>query len=227
MRWWQNLSGIYYQPTKVFEGMKDRPQWLAPLVIGALVTALVTVIILRPIVFPEQIARINANPDIPEEAKARAVEQMEGGLPFALGVTAAAVTQPVGLLLVTLVFWGLFAMLGGRATFAGMFAASAWAGMIAIPGSLVKVPLMFAQETVKVQTSLALILPPEMEERFVFRLLAQADVFTLWSLYVMAVGFAVFTGVARKKSLTAVYGAWGIWALAAAALGGMFKFGGM
>lgn len=102
-----------------------------------------------------------------------------------------AVTQPVGLLLVTLVFWGLFAMLGGRATFAGMFAASAWAGMIAIPGSLVKVPLMFAQETVKVQTSLALILPPEMEERFVFRLLAQADVFTLWSLYVMAVGFAV------------------------------------
>jgi hypothetical protein len=37
----------------------------------------------------------------------------------------------------------------------------------------------------------------------------------------------VFSGLDRKKSYTAVFAAWGVWALVAAALGGMFKFGGM
>ncbi|MCU0606239.1 MAG: hypothetical protein MUF78_02165 [Candidatus Edwardsbacteria bacterium] len=108
-----------------------------------------------------------------------------------------------------------------------MFTATAWAMMVNLPSSLVRVPLILAQETIKVQTSLALILPPEMEESFIYRLLAQVDVFTLWMLFVMATGYSVFTGLDRRRSYAATYGAWGLWALVAAALGGMFKFGGM
>jgi hypothetical protein len=227
MKWWENIIGIYYQPAKVFEGMKQKPQWLLPLIIGVLVTVLVTAIILKPIVFPEQIARINANPDIPDEAKQRAVESMNGTASYIFALAAAAASQPLVMLLIATVYWGLLTMMGGRATFAGMFSATAWAGLVAIPGVIVKVPLMFVQETVKVHTSLALILPPEMEESFTFRLLAQVDVFTLWTLFVMAVGYSVFSGLDRKKSATVVFATWGLWALIAAALGGMFKLGGM
>lgn len=227
MKWWQNLTGIFYQPAKVFEGMKDKPQWLLPLIIGSLVTVLVTVIILKPIVFPEQIARISANPDIPDEAKEQLIENMYGTTSYIFAVAVAAASQPLVMLLVAMVFWGLFTMMGGRATFVSMFSATAWAGLIAIPGVIVKVPLMFIQETVKVHTSLALVLPPEMEESFIFRLLSQIDVFTLWMVFVMAVGYSVFSGLDRKRSYTVVFATWGVWALIVAALGGMFKFGGM
>ncbi|MDI6738798.1 MAG: YIP1 family protein [Candidatus Edwardsbacteria bacterium] len=227
MKWWENILGIFYQPSKVFEGMKQKPQWLVPLIVSILVALLVAVIILKPIVFPEQIARLNANPDIPPEAKERAIEQMDGTMAYVFGVGAAAVAQPLSMLAIAVLFWGIFTMLGGKAAFAGMFAVTAWAGLISIPGSIVKVPLMFIQETIKVHTSLALILPHEMEESFVFRLLSQIDVFTLWMLFVMAAGYSVFSGLERKKSYTAVFAVWGVWALIAAALGGMFKFGGM
>jgi hypothetical protein len=225
MKWWQNLSGIFYQPSKVFEGMKEKPQWLLPLIICALATVLVTVIILKPIVFPEQIARINANPDIPEDAKARAVEQMAGPIPFVIGIVAAAVGQPAAALFIALVFWGTFAMLGGKTKFGGMFAATVWGELISLSSALVKVPLMFIQETTKVHTSLALILPAEMEESFLFRLLAQVDVFALWAAFVMAVGCSVLSGVDKKKSFAVVFSLWGVWVLLAAALGGLFKFG--
>jgi hypothetical protein len=128
MKWWERLIGIYYQPARVFEAMKQKPQWLLPLIIGSLVTVLVTVIILKPIVFPEQIVRINANPDIPDEAKQRAVEQMSGTLSYGLGIVTAAIAQPLVVLLIAVLLWGLFSMLGGRATFTGMFAATAWGG---------------------------------------------------------------------------------------------------
>ncbi|MRR08964.1 YIP1 family protein [bacterium] len=221
---WGNLIGIYYQPAKVFEDLKPdiKWRWLAPLLIAVL-AGVAAYFIIRPVMIPEIMAKISQNPDIPPEA----LERIQSRVGSPLGVINVVIFTPVVALLIGLVFWGIFSMLGGRTTFGHMFTATAWAMMVNLPSSLVRVPLILAQETIKVQTSLALVLPPEMEESFIFRLLAQVDIFTLWMLFVMATGYSVFTGLDRKKSYTAAYGAWGLWALVAAALGGMFKFGGM
>ena len=67
MQWLNDILGIYYQPAKVFEGMKDNPRWLIPLIISVLFTLAVTAIILPTIIMPEQAARLADNPDIPAE----------------------------------------------------------------------------------------------------------------------------------------------------------------
>ncbi|MDP2807239.1 MAG: YIP1 family protein, partial [bacterium] len=117
-------------------------------------------------------------------------------------------------------------MLGGKSSFAQMLASTVWAWMVSIPGSFIKVPLMFIMDTAKVHTSLALVLPPEMEETFIFRLLSQVDIFAIWTLAVMAIGYSVFTGVKQKKSFWAVFVTWAVWILIFSFVKGMTKMAG-
>jgi len=217
MNIWQKITGIYYQPAKVFEQLKPKTLWWVPLII-VLVVSTGAMFISRPIVIPEIMSQMAQNPDIPSESLPQVQERIQNPLYSLLGVL---VGMPLAWVAIGLVFWGIFSMLGGKSSFGPMFAATAWASMISIPGSLIKVPLMFIMDTAKVHTSLALLLPTDMDSTYIFRLLAQIDFFTIWTVVVMALGYSAFTGVDRKKSLWAVFIVWVAWALIISAFKGM------
>jgi len=219
MNLWQKITGVYHQPTKVFEQLQPRTMWWVPFMIVLVVSA-GAMFISRPIVMPEIMAQLAQKPDIPPENLAQIQERIQNPLFSLLNVFLGL---PLAWLAVGLVFWGVFSMLGGKSTFVKMFAATVWAWMVSIPGSLVKVPLMFIMETAKVHTSLALVLPPEMEETFLFRLLSQVDIFAVWTLSVMAIGYSAFTGIKQKKSFWAVFITWAVWILILSAFKGMTK----
>jgi hypothetical protein len=225
MKWLNDILGTYYQPDKVFEGMKDKPRWLIPLIVSVVFTLIVTAIILPTIVMPEQMAKIGSNPDIPAEQVEAIQARMSGPIPLIAGLASNLILMPAGLLLIGLIFWWIFSMMGHKAQFKQMFTAAVFGSLIGIPGAIVKVPLMFVKETAKVSTSLGLLLPAEMEEGFLVRLLNHIDFFTLWSLVVMAVGFSVFSGAPRKKSYWTVFGCWAVFILILSALGGLIKVG--
>jgi hypothetical protein len=222
MNIWQKITGIYYQPAKVFEQLKPKTLWWVPLIIVLAASAAV-VLISRPVVLPEIMAQMAQNPNIPPERLAQSQDMAQNPLFSLLNV---AVGLPLIWLVVCLAFWGIFSMLGGKGTFGQMFAATAWAWMISLPGNLVKVPLMFIMQTAKVHTSLALILPPDMDETYLFRLLDQIDFFTVWTVAVLALGYSAFTGVKQQKSLWAVFITWAIVILILSAVQGMFKMAG-
>lgn len=219
---WQKITGIYYQPAKVFEQLKTKTLWWVPLIL-ILAVSTGAMFISRPIVIPEIMAQMAQNPDIPVESLPQIQERIQNPLYSLLGVLAG---MPLTWVVIGLVFWGIFSMLGGKSSFARMFAATVWSAMVGIPGNLIKVPLMFIMETAKVHTSLALVLPPEMEETFLFRLLSQVDIFAIWTLAVMAIGYSAFTGVNQKKSFWAVFVTWGIWIMILSFVKGMTKMAG-
>ena len=222
MNIWQKIIGIYYQPAKVFEHLKPKTLWWVPVII-LLTVSVAAMFISRPIVIPEVLAQISQNLDIPPESLPQIQDRVQNPLYGLLGVL---VGMPLAWVAVGLVFWGVFSMLGGKSSFVQMFAATVWSAMISLPGSLIRVPLMFIMETAKVHTSLALVLPPEMEETFIFRLLSQVDIFAIWTLAVMAIGYSVFTGVEQKKSFWAVFVTWAVWILILSFVKGMTKMAG-
>jgi hypothetical protein len=225
MNWWKPLYEVLFAPFRVFSAMADKPRWLAALLAVMLVTAAVTAVIMKPIVMPEQMERIARNPDISEEAREQILNRMESPMVFWSGLIGALVSQPLVMLIVALAYWGLFSFLGGQAGFRHMFSATVHGALVTIPASLIKVPLMFAMGTAKVHASLALLLSPDAEETFLYRLLAQADLFAVWSLIIMAIGFSVYSGVKRNTSYWATFGLWAAWVLASSALGGALHFG--
>jgi hypothetical protein len=217
MNIWQKITGIYYQPSKVFEQLKPKTLWWVPVII-LLAVSVGVMFITRPVVVPEIMDQMAKNPDIPAESLPQVQERIQNPLYGLLGVL---VGMPLAWVAVGLVFWGIFSMLGGKSSFGPMFAATAWASMISIPGSLIKVPLMFIMDTAKVQTSLALILSTDMDGTYIFRLLAQMDFFTIWTVAVMALGYSVFSGVKPKKSFWAVFITWIVFILIISAFKGM------
>lgn len=229
MNWLKDITGIYYQPEKVFEGMKGKPRWLVPLIVSIVFTLIVTAIILPTIVMPEQAAiiseRMANNPDVPAEQIEAIQERMSGPIPIIAGLVSNMIMIPVGLLLIGLIFWWIFSMMGHKAQFKEMFTTAVFASLIGIPGALVKVPLMFIKGTAKVSTSLGLILPAEMEEGFLMRLMNHIDLFTIWMLVVMVIGFSIFSGAPRKKSYWIVFASWIVLILILSGIGGIFKFG--
>lgn len=225
MKWLNDILGTYYQPDKVFESMKDKPRWLIPLIVSVVFTLIATAIILPTIVMPEQAANIARNPDIPAEQLEAIQAKMSGPIPLIAGLTSNLILMPAGMLLVGLIFWWIFSMLGFKAKFIEMFAVAVFGSLINIPGAILKVPLMFLKETSKVSTSLGLMLPAEMDTGFLVRLLNHIDFFTIWSLVVMAIGFSVFSGAPRKKSYWTVFACWAVFILILSAVGGLFKFG--
>ncbi len=225
MSWWKPLYEVLYAPARVFGAMVQKPRWLAALLAVVLVTVAVTAVIMKPIVMPEQMERIAKNPNISEEAREQILAKMDSPMVLWSGIIGALVSQPVLLLIVALAYWGVFSFLGGRGGFGHMFSAAVHGALVSIPASLIKVPLMFAMGTAKVHASLALLLSPDVEETFIYRMLAQVDLFAIWSLVIMAVGFSVYSGAKRKTSYWATFGLWAVWVLAYSALGGAVHFG--
>jgi hypothetical protein len=229
MTWIKPLYEVLYAPARVFTSMKEKPQWLAALLVVMITTVLVTAIIMKPLVMPEQrermMKRLAENPEMSPDVRERVMARMDSPLVYWTGLLGAAVGQPLALLIAALVFWGLFSFLGGKAGFGHMFSATVHGALVTVPASIIKVPLMFALGTVRVQTSLALMLPSDLEETFMFRLLSQVDIFAIWSLIIMATGFSLYSGVKSRTSFGAVFGLWTLWILASSALGGLFHFG--
>jgi len=104
-----------------------------------------------------------------------------------------------------------------------MLSVYAYSSLVAIPAAIIKIPLVFMRETIEIQTSLALLLPPDMKESFVYRIFANFDIFTIWTLILTSLGFAVMYNFSRKKSATAVVILWLLWVFVSSALAGVFR----
>ena len=82
-------------------------------------------------------------------------------------------------------------MMGGSATFKQVLAVVAHAGAISLLGQLFAVPLNYARETMSSATNLSVFLPFLEEGSVLARFTGMIDIFIIWWLVVLAIGFGV------------------------------------
>jgi len=141
-----------------------------------------------------------------------------------IGVATAVVGTPIVLLVVGLVLHLVCAVvMGGQANFARTFSLVAFAWMVSLPESIVKVPISLASKNPEVQTSLALLLSKETSAsfpyRFIYSFLNHVDIFALWRVLLVGVGVSLMFKFPRRKSYYVVVGLWLAFALLASLLG--------
>lgn len=122
------------------------------------------------------------------------LRRMEQTAPYA--VYFAAVSQIVFLPLVTLVVAGIaFAIfngaLGANATFRQVFAVVAFSSVVTALRALFATPLNYARESLSNPTTLTALLPFFDDNTFAARLLGSIDLFLVWWIVSMAIGFGV------------------------------------
>jgi len=196
------LVGVIFSPGATFKSIAAHPKWLGAVLVVALVVcaaqfAFLSTKVGQDATYDQQVKTMeNFGVTVTPEMS----QGMEAGLPRAKYVTAVAI------LVMSFVFTALFAgigyvvftsLMGGAGTFRQVLAVVAHAGAISMLGQVFTVPLNYFRETVSSATNLAVFLPFLEENGVLARFAGMIDLFIIWWLIVLAIGFAV---VYRRKT---------------------------
>jgi len=223
------VLNIFFEPRKVFESLRNKPTWLVPYIIVALL-GIGSFYFTYPFIMNQQVEKIRENDKIPEEQKQTIIEKMtEQNHPPLWQIPFA----PVGALIVFAILAGVLffvfnVILGGDSTFRRVFSVYCYSNLIAIPAMIVKFPLIMMKKDIGVQTSLALLLSTDSKGTFLYRTLSGFDIFNLWQVILVSIGLGVLYRYTTKKAFTVVFVLWILLILGMSGLsslfGGMFSF---
>ena len=162
-----NIINTYIAPSKVFESVKDF-EWkkaLVPLLI-LVVLGVISYWVIQDLVAEVQydagLERIENSSRIPDDQKeeiiAKMESQMDSGPQKLMAWVASGLGGPISVFFMALI--ALFVgntFMGGSAKYGQLLNVTAWAFMINILESIVKIPLMLSKWSIEVYTGLGVL----------------------------------------------------------------------
>ena len=121
-------------------------------------------------------------------------DRLEAMVPYApyFGAVFQLVSLPLlGAVIAGIAFAVFNAMLGGDGTFKQVFAVVAHSGVVLSVAQLFGLPLAYARQTLSSSTNLGVFAPFLEESSFAARTLAAIDLFIVWWIVSLAIGFGV------------------------------------
>lgn len=142
------------------------------------------------------------------EADVQQALSVSGAMMLPMGIIGIVIVTLIIVFLMALVLHLLMKMLGGKGKFRHARAVVAWTMLISTLGSIVKLPLMIAKDSVIVETGPSLFFKDLEPSDRLFKLLSSFDIFIIWAMVVTAIGAAVVYRVSTGKSWVAVAILW-------------------
>ena len=210
----QNLIDVYFSPREAFTRIVRNPRFLVPLVVYVILVLGFTGVWMQkmdPVEFMKtQIEESGRADRIPAEQREAVIEQQAKMMPI-----FAWVFGPLGVAVTLLVTAGALLFIyrffySAELSFRQAFAIVTW---VFFAVSLVTTPLMLLVLQLKgdwnvtpqevVQANLGLLLEKSTAAKPLWALLSSIDVFSLWMIFLLAVGFGV---ASRKTTGSAIWG---------------------
>lgn len=214
------IVGVLFSPKKTFEDIVRKPSWLLPMVLLTIVSIGVSYAFVQRVNWREYISQqIEKSPQASQLSAEQKEQRVEAGVKFTGPFTyAIGVCGPIFLALIfALVFWGAYSLLGGASTnFSTAFGITTHAFMTGLVSSplLLFVLLLKDPSTIDVEnpvaTNLAAVLPED-SAKWLVALCKSFDIFTFWTLILLAIGFAA-TSPKKLKGAKPYVIAFGVWA---------------
>lgn len=193
------VIGVLIGPEKTFRSIAERPTWAVPLILLVLLGAGVGWVVGQRMDFEQSIRQEMADrgEKMSEEQIQKTVEMTEKfGWAF---TTAPALLSPVIYLLIGLIFMVALRLAGSEIGFAQSFSVTLYAMMPWMIHGLLSLPLILRLDTIDPTTmqqggvlmSNLAALAPEGSGKVLLALLASLDLFSLWTLVLLTIGFRV------------------------------------
>jgi hypothetical protein len=220
------IFGVFFEPGKVFADIAERPSaaWLPPMVIAVLMGMGFSYAVSTHIGWDQIVRKTIANnprtADLTAEQREQAVERgAKIGGTFAW--VGAVVGPPLFTLIIAGILTGLFnALLGTDLKFSTMFSITAYAFLIRGLYSILLVLIMYLKPTEEFDIQLSPFsiggyLNRQETPKWLFSLAGSIDLFTIWTIVVLAIGFSVASKkLSFSKCLTAIAIPWLVWVVA-------------
>lgn len=216
------VIGVFFSPKATFEDIVRKPSWLLPVLLTTVLSIGVSFAINQRINWREFMSQqIEKSPRAAQISDEQKQQQIEAGAKFSPPFTyAIGVCGPIlATLIIGLIMWGAYSLLGGISTnFSTAFGITAHAFLTGLVSSPLFILILFlkpygtANLDNPVAANLAAILPED-SAKWLVALGKSIDLFTFWTLILLAIGFAAVNPKKLKgaKSFTVAFGVWAVW----------------
>jgi hypothetical protein len=226
----QRLIGVLFSPDETFASIARQPDWVVPLILFVVLSAISGFIIANHVDFAaparEQMeAQGKLTPD-QIAAQVKVIQAVSKVFAY-----CAPVMTMIALLIVAAVLMLAYRLMGGEGTFKQYFSVTLYAwvpqfilGLITAGILATRTEPVDAQELPTLVRSNPAFLVDLHQHKVLFSLLSSLDVFVIWSVILMIIGFAYVARVSKAKSAGIMITVWGMYTaikLAFVALGAM------
>ena len=186
------FAGILFSPRETFAVVAARPRWFGMLALTVIVSAVATGGFMLTAV--GQQAWIDAAEKAAGGGGAQQLEMLQKIAPYMAYATIGGILiiSPLFLLVVSGILFVIFTVgMGGNATFKQLFAVVVASQAVGVVGAALKLPINYLTRTMTASTNLGVFFPMLDDTSFLSRLLGMVDLFLVWWVVVLAIGFGV------------------------------------
>jgi len=215
------VVGVLFSPKKTFEDIVRKPSWLLPFVIFVVLVFAVCVCLNMRINWREYVSQQIEKSSQASQLSAEQKEQrIESGAKLAPTFTYVFGVgfQVIIVFLITLIMWGAYSLLGGASTnFSTAFGITTHAFMTSLVSTPLFILILFLKPygTVDLDNPLATnlaVLLPEDAAKWLVALCKSIDIFVIWVLILLAIGFSTVNPKKLKgaKPFTIAFSVWAV-----------------
>lgn len=204
-----NLGSVFFSPREVAIRISEKPHWLLPLIIVVVVNFLMIYI-----VYPLQMELVKES--MVSNLRSRGLD--DEAIEIYLKVTparrmiAASMGGILGTVVMVLIASAVLNLLspliGAKIGFTRMFAYFCYPYWIISVGGVIRGVLMLVKKTYDIRTSLAAFAPSVGLSSSLGALLSSFDLFTIWAICALGIGYAELAKTTRRKSFGLVLTLW-------------------
>ena len=214
------LFGVLLSPRATFAAIIERPRPVGALLVVCLLSAIPGVWLYssdlgKQLLLEQQVDGMESfGMTVTDEVVAEMERSLENAAYFAAGGTVVSV--PIfAFVIAGLVWTACYVILGAHAPFKAMFAVVTHIGAVGVVQQFFIVPLNYARGVMSVPTTVSALLPMLEEGSFIHRTLGLVELFTVWQLFLLAVGTGVLFKRRTGPIATTFYSLYAVIAIAA------------
>jgi hypothetical protein len=219
------LVGVFFSPGATFRSIAAKPGFVAPLVLWTLVSLALYAAMAPKFDYDRMIrASIEKRGQTVPEERIQSIVATQKKIAPIIGTVISAAVPTVATLIVALVFWASFKAFGWDVTFRQGVGITAHSFLPSVIGTLLLVPVVLQRESIDPQGVPDLLrsnlgfLVDKASSPALHSLLGSVDVFSLWTLILLTIGFAAAGRTSRKAAAGVVFTIWALFVLGKAGL---------
>lgn len=208
----QRIGGAIVAPDRTLREIADRPDWVLPFILILLVSVLSTILVTPHVDVESTVREQLEERGMSQDEIEQTLDVVAKFQKFSIPLTIAFV--PLILLIVAAAYLLAFKMMGGEGTFKQSWSITLYAWIPQLIKGLIVTLLILRAGTVtaeEVQTilksHLGVLVDPG-EQPAMFALLSSLDIFNIWTLILMAIGFGYAHKTSRARAVTIVLILW-------------------
>jgi hypothetical protein len=210
----QRIIGVLFSPDATFASIARRPDWVVPLVLLLLVATAAGIVMAPHIDFAAPVREaMEQNKNMPQEKMDNAIRMSASiGKVFTY---LSPVLSLIGLLVIAGVVLLAFRIFGGEGDFKQAFSVTCYASMPSIIKTIVTLIILAAKGGLIAPPALATIVRSNLgflvdykANPMAFALLSSFDIFSVWFLALLIIGFSYVARVSKVKAAVTIISLW-------------------